>query len=184
MKLCFSANSISIAIAIAIAVAIAVDGRQPRSWVICFNVTSYWFNRPWYSKMISFFFCKERDTILLRESVSVSRNWIWWEGFTMDFWNSARNPSLCNMKVNVSLDTVIFSNELPSVRCLPDKWSTECSNFSLLQLEYSLVLWKFSEHALGQSTGREIRKDLLATETLHISGKLFEVLLKNRHFYV
>ena len=99
----------------------------------------------------------------------------------MDFWNSARNPSLCNMKVNLFFDTVIFSNELPSLRCLPDNWSTEGSNFSLLQLEYSLVLWKFSEHAPGQSTGREIRKDFQATETLHISGKLFEELLKIRH---
>ena len=50
-----------------------------------------------------------------------------------------------------------------------------------MHLEFSLVLRKFLEQALVQSTDREIRKGFPVTKPLHISGKCFKVLLKKRH---
>ena len=43
-----------------------------------------------------------------------------------------------------------------------------------MRLEFSLVLWNFLEHTLGQSIGREIRKDLATVDTVYISGKATE----------
>ena len=120
LKICFSANSricwhcknrnCKGAEITAIVVA-----EKPTSWFICLNETSDWFIRSWHFEMICSFFCNGRDTIIVRESMSTPRNYIWWQGLKTDFWKFITNRRFCNTKINVSLDIMISFSKLPII---------------------------------------------------------------------